>query len=117
MKKPLMTWTGNPKREEEWILIMQENVHEKGGAREDFVKADRLDENSTAQEWLFAPSCLIFHYVTQGGAKQKQASIYHCGLCSLTNLKATLCNAGQHSIMPGLQSQWKRLECTSVSTF
>jgi hypothetical protein len=54
MKKFLMTRAGNPKRGEDGIPMIETVVREKGGVRDDFVKAHGLDRNTTPQEWFRA---------------------------------------------------------------
>jgi hypothetical protein len=47
MKKFLMTWARNPKRDKEGIPINQNVIHEKSGVRDNFVLAHWLDKSST----------------------------------------------------------------------
>jgi hypothetical protein len=70
MKKVLMTQAGNPKRDKDGIPIIQKVIPEKGGVRDDFVKAHMLDGSSTSQEWFraFLPD-IPFYYT--GGERSK----------------------------------------------
>jgi hypothetical protein len=95
MKKFLMTRAGNPKRGEDGIPMIETVVREKGGVRDDFVKAHGLDRNTTPQEWFcaFLPD-IPFCYAGGERSKVKRPPPI-ADWCSFTNLKATLCNAGQ----------------------
>jgi hypothetical protein len=90
-----MTRAGNPKREEDGIPIIQKVLYEKGGVRDDFVKALMLDGSSTPQEWFraFLPE-IPFCYAGGKRSKVKRPPLI-ADWCSFTNLKATLCNTGQ----------------------
>jgi hypothetical protein len=117
MKKLLMTSAGNPKRDEDGTPIIQKVFCEKGGVRDNFT---RLDGSSTPQEWFgaFLLLNIPFSYASGKRIKVKCPPLI-TDWCSFTNLKATLCNAGQKGYT---YSDWtlftvKEMKGTLVSTF